>query len=309
MRVGIFGTGGLGGFFGGKLAAAGCDVVFIARGRHLEALQRNGLHVRSINGDFSLKPVTVTRDPDSAGPCDAVLVTVKGWQIPEVAESMGPMVGADTVVVPLLNGVEAPHQLATILGTDHVAGGLAKIIAFVDSPGRVRHVGAEPYIGVGELDNRPSERLERLCTVLRESGIDAEVVPDIHTALWEKFLFVVGWGGVGAVTRSPVGVIRRLPETRALLREAMEEIAALAAAREIAMTEDAVEKALAFLDTLPPEGTTSLQRDIAEGRPSELESWNGAVVRLARESGISAPFHTFVYSSLLPQERVARGLE
>lgn len=309
MRIGIMGAGSLGGFFGGKLAAAGHDVVFIARGEHLEALQRDGLRVASILGDFTVKPVTATNDPAAAGVCDAVLVTVKGWQILEAAAAMRPMLGPNTLVVPLLNGVQAPSQLAAALGAGHVAGGLAKIIAFIDGPGRIRHAGAEPYIAMGELDNRPSERLERLGTALREAGVNAEIVPDIQAALWDKFLFVVGWGGIGAVTRAPVGVLRRLPETRALLRQAMEEIATLAAARQIALAEDAVAKSLAFLDALPPAGTTSLQRDIAAGRPSELESWNGAVVRLAGESGIRAPLHTLVYAILLPQEQVARGLE
>ncbi|WP_428624415.1 ketopantoate reductase family protein, partial [Sedimenticola sp.] len=133
-----------------------------------------------------------------------------------------------------------------------------------------------------------------------------EVVPDIHVALWDKFLFVVGWGGVGAVTRAPVGVLRELPQTQGLLRQSMTEIAVLAKARGVNLPADQVEKSLGFLNTLPPEGTTSMQRDIMEGKPSELESWNGAVVRLAKESGVAVPLHEFVYSSLLPQEHAAR---
>lgn len=309
MRVGIFGTGGLGGFFGAKLAAAGHDVVFIARGAHLEALRRDGLQIASIDGDFTIDPVHATDSPAEAGACDVVLVTVKGWQIADVTAAIGPMLHADTVVVPLLNGVEAPAQLAEALGSERVVGGLAKIVAFIEGPGRIRHQGIEPYIAVGELDQRPSERLELLCEALRNAGITAEVVPDIHAALWEKFLFVVGWGGVGAITRAPVGAIRHFPPTRALLEQSMSEIATVALARQINLPSGAVSKSLAFLDALPPAGTTSMQRDIADGRPSELESWNGAVVRLAREAGVETPLHRFVYASLLPQERAARGQE
>ncbi len=307
MRIGIFGTGGLGGFMGAKLAADGHEVVFIARGKHLEAMRRDGLYVDSIQGDFHLPHVNATDTPSEAGPCDAVIVTVKGWQVTDVAKQLSPMLKKDAVVVPLLNGVEASAQIAAVIGAQHTAGGLAKILAFIDGPGRIKHLGVEPYIGMGELDNRKSPRLEALRDALLKAGVTAEVVPDIHVALWDKFLFVVGWGGVGAVTRAPVGVLRELPQTQALLRQSMTEIAMLGKARGVDLPADRVEKSLGFLSTLPPEGTTSMQRDIMEGKRSELESWNGAVVRLAKETGVAVPLHEFVYSSLLPQEQAARG--
>lgn len=308
MRIAIYGTGGLGGYFGGRLAVSGEDVVFIARGAHLQALRDRGLHVESIHGDFTVRPVSVTDDPRTVGPCDVVLVTVKGWQLPQILASLAALIGPHTVVVPLLNGVEAPSQLAESIGEAHTAAGVAKIISFVDGPGRIRHVGADPQIAVGELDNRPSERLQRLCAALLRAGVNAEVAADIHTALWEKFLFVAGWGGVGAVTRAAVGVVRKLPETRRMLVGAKQEIHDLARAFGIALAADTVERSMAFLDSLVPEGTTSLQRDIVAGRPSELESWNGAVVRLAAPRGVTVPVNEFIYASLLPQERAARAV-
>ncbi|ROR32746.1 2-dehydropantoate 2-reductase [Inmirania thermothiophila] len=307
MRIGIYGTGGLGGLIGARLALAGEDVVFIARGEHLRALRAQGLRLEGASGEHVIRPVAATDDPAEAGVCDVVLVTTKTWQVPEAARAMGPMLGPRTVVVPLVNGVEAPDQLAEVLGRERVAGGLARVIALRAGPGVIRHVGMEPACAVGELDHRRTERMERLRAALERAGIRTEIPDDIHAALWAKFLFVVGWGAVGAVTRAPVGVLRALPETRALLAQAMAEIEAVARARRIALPEDITPRTLAALDTLPPEGTASLQRDIAEGRPSELEAWSGAVVRLGAEVGVPTPVHGFIHTALLPAERRARG--
>ncbi len=307
MRIAVFGAGGAGGYFGGRLAQAGEDVVFIARGEHLQALRTHGLRVDSVKGDFVLQSVQATDDPAQVGVVDVVLLGVKAWQVPEAAQAMRPLVGPETFVVPLQNGVEAPAQLAAVLGAQHVLGGLAKIISFKVGPGHIDHAGAEPYMAFGELDNRPSERAERLRLGFERAGVTVEIPPDIQAALWDKFLFVVSLGGVGAVTRAPFGVLRSVPETRQMLEQAMHEIFAVAQARNIALPEDAIHKTIAFVDTLPPSGTTSLQRDIVEGRPSELASWNGAVVRLGQEVGVATPLHTFIYHSLLPLELRARG--
>jgi len=196
MRFAIFGVGAIGGYFGGRLAQAGEEVAFIARGEHLEALRTKGLRVDSINGDFVLPAVTATDDPSRIGAVDVVLVGVKTWQVPAAAESMRPLLGEDTLVLPLQNGVEAPAQLAKLLGREHVCGGLAKIISYIAGPGHIRHTGADPYIALGELDNQPSDRLERLRRALQRSGVSAEIPPDITAALWAKFLFVASWGGV-----------------------------------------------------------------------------------------------------------------
>jgi 2-dehydropantoate 2-reductase len=306
MRIAIFGTGAVGGYFGGRLAQAGEDVVFIARGEQLRVLRERGLRVDSLKGDFTVRPVQVTNDLAQVGTVDAVLVGVKAWQVPEAADAMRPLVGPETFVVPLQNGVEAPDQLAAVLGTGHVLGGLCRIVSFVVEPGHVRHAGLEPYVACGELDNRPSERAGQLCGAFAHAGVTAEVPPDIRVAMWEKFLFIASFSGVGAVTRAPAGVLRTLPETRHMLEQAMHEVLAVAHARGVALPEPSIPRTMALIDGLPPEGTASMQRDVMAGRPSELESQNGAVVRLGQEVGVATPLHAFIYHSLTPMELQAR---
>jgi 2-dehydropantoate 2-reductase len=307
MRIAVFGTGAVGGYFGGRLAQAGEDVVFIARGEQLRALRDRGLRVDSIKGDFTLRPVQATDDPAEVGVVDAVLLGVKAWQVTEAAHACRPLVGPETFVLPLQNGVEAPSQLAAVLGAEHVLGGLCRIISFVEEPGHVRHAGWEPYVALGELDNRTSERTGRLRAAFARAGVAAEIPPDIQVAMWEKFLFIASFSGVGAVTRAPAGVLRSLPETRRMLEQAMREILAVARAREIALPEEAIQQTMALVDRLPPEGTASMQRDIMAGRPSELEAQNGAVVRLGQEVRVATPLHAFIYHSLIPLELRARG--
>ncbi len=307
MRIAVFGAGAVGGYFGGRLAQAGEDVVFIARGEHLRAMLMHGLRVDSVKGDFGVKPVQATDDPAHVGIVDVVLLGVKAWQVTEAARAMKPMIGPETFVVPLQNGVEAPSQLAVLLGPKHVLGGLCGTMSWIVGPGHIRSIGEVHFVRFGELDKRPSERTEQLRKVFERAGVMVEVPSDIHVALWEKFLFVVSFGGVGAVTRAPIGVIRTLPETRRLLEQCMREIFEVARGRQIALSDGTVEKAMMFLDSLAPSGTTSLQRDIADGKPSELDAWNGAVVRLGQEVGITPSLHTFIYNSLLPLELRARG--
>jgi 2-dehydropantoate 2-reductase len=307
MRIAVFGTGAVGGYFGGRLAQAGEEVVFIARGKQLQALRDQGLRVDSLRGDFVLPSVQATDDPVQVGVVDVVIVGVKAWQVPEAARACRPLIGPDTFVVPLQNGVEAPDQLAAVLGAEHVLGGLCRIVSFVVAPGHVRHAGMEPYVALGELDNRSSKRAERLRAAFERAGVTAEIPPDIRVALWQKFLFIASFSGVGAVTRAPAGVLRARPETRRMLQQAMQEVLAVAAAREMALPEGTIGQTMALVDKLPPGGTASMQRDIMEGRPSELESQNGAVVRLGREVEVTTPLHAFIYHSLLPMELQARG--
>ena len=308
MRIAVFGTGGVGGYFGGRLAQAGEDVVFIARGEHLQALHTHGLKVDSIKGDFVIHPVQATDDPAEVGVVDVVLVGVKAWQVPEAAQAIRPLIGAETLVVPLQNGIEAPTQLAEVLGAKHVIGGLCGIISFIAEPGHIRHVGADPFVQFGELDNRSSERVEKLRqSFTRTAGVTVEIPSDIHVALWRKFLFIVSVSGMGAVTRAPIGVLRSLPQTRQMLQQVMQEVFEVAQAYSIALAQDIVSKTLTFMDGFPPSATASMQRDILEGRPSELEAQNGAVVRLGQAVGVATPLNAFIYHSLLPLELKARG--
>jgi 2-dehydropantoate 2-reductase len=308
MRIAVFGSGSVGGYFGARLARAGLDVAFVARGEHMRAMRDHGLRIESPLGDFTVHPVLATDDPAQVGPVDAVLVGVKAWQVAEAAEAMRPLVGADTCVVPLQNGVEAPDQLAAVLGPGPVMGGLCRVMSMVVAPGHIRHAGWEPAVFFGEMDRRPSERAERLRRAFELAGLSAQIARDIRVAMWEKFMMLAPWSGVGAVTRAPIGVIRSLPQTRAMLEEAISEVAALAPGRGIALPQDAAGMAMRFLDAVPPEGTASMQRDIQAGRPSELEAQSGAVVRLGRETGVSTPVHEFIYNCLLPMEMRARGL-
>jgi 2-dehydropantoate 2-reductase len=307
VRIAIFGTGGAGGYFGARLARAGEDVTFIARGEHLEAIRSHGLTVATPRGEIVIQPARATDEPAEVGVMDAVLVGVKSWQVLEAAHAMRPLMGPATFAVPLQNGVEAALQLSSVLGADHVLGGLCGTLSWLTGPGRIRSIGEVHFVKFGELDNRASERAERLRASFERAGVSVEVPSDIHQALWEKFLFVVSLGGVGAVARAPAGVIRTVPGTRRMLTRCMQEILVVARARRVPLADTVVADKLAFVDSLAPEGTTSLQRDIAEGKPSELEAWNGAVVRLGREAGVSTPLHEFIYESLLPQELRARG--
>jgi 2-dehydropantoate 2-reductase len=306
VRIAVFGTGGAGGYFGAQLARAGEDVTFIARGEHLRAIREHGLILETPKGEICVRSAA-TDDPAEAGPADAVLVGVKTWQVLDAARAIRPLIAPGTFVVPLQNGVEAAAQLASVLGAENVVGGLCGTLSWRIGPGRIRSIGEVNFAKIGELDNRPSERVERLRAAFSHAGVNVEVPADIGKALWAKFLFVVSLGGVGAVTRAPVSVVRSLPETRRMLTRAMEEILAVARARGVALPDAVVASTLAFVDSLSPDGTTSLQRDIAEGKPSELEAWNGAVVRLGREAGVPTPVHEFLYESLLPQELRARG--
>lgn len=307
MRIAVVGPGGVGGYFGGRLAEAGEEVVFLARGRTLEALRSRGLRVDSIRGSFHLPSVAATDDPAEIGPVDAVLLCVKAWQVAGVAPALAPMLGSDTVVVPLENGVEAFDELAAQLGASHVARGLCRIISRVVEPGHIAHEGAVPHVAFGERNGRPSSRLETLRDAFARAGVAVDIPANIDAAVWEKFLFIASIGGIGAVTRSPIGAIRETSATRELLEAAMREVLTLARARGVRLDEGVISKTLSFVDSLPASGTASMQRDIMEGRPSELESQNGAVVRLGREANLATPVHGFLYAALLPLELRARG--
>lgn len=306
MRIAIFGTGGVGGYFGGRLAKAGEDVTFIARGEHLRVIQKKGLKVDSLNGGFVIDPAKATDDVNEVGEADLVIVGVKAWQVPEAAGAMKPMVGPKTTVLPLQNGVDAVGQLIAELGPDRVIGGLCKIVSFVVGPGHIRHAGFAPSVVIGESDNRLSDRVVAIGNVFNDAGIETTIAADIEAALWMKFLFIASFSGVGAIANVPAGVLRTDPELRARMVHAMEEIFALARARGITLPPDAIETVMAGVNALPEDATSSMQRDIAAGKPSELESQNGAVVRMARESGVEVPTHELIYAKLKPLEERAR---
>jgi len=307
MRIAIFGAGSVGGYFGGRLSQAGEDVVFIARGEHLNTMLNQGLRVDSINGDFVVQPVQATDDPSKIGKVDMVLVGVKAWQVSEAAEAMRPLIGPETFVLPLQNGLEAPAQLSEILGDQHVLGGLCGLFSYVMGPGHIVHAGYDPFVKFGELDNHRSQRVELLLDTFKRAEVNAEIPPDIQVAMWMKFMFVTVLSGIGAVTRAPVGIWRSLPETRLMAELSLQEIIAVATARAISLPEEALQTIMTMYDGFDPQQTASLQRDVMEGRPSELEAQIGAVVRFGQKADMATPQHTFIYRSLLPMELRARG--
>jgi len=308
MKIAVIGAGAVGGYFGGRLAMSGNDVVFLVRGKTFEALRAGSLRIKSIKGDFEVK-VRATDNPAEVGAVDAVLVGVKAWQVPEAAVSIERMPGRESVVVPLQNGMDAPAQLAAVLGSGRVTGGLCRIAAKAIGPGEIDHFSANPSVAFGELESLANrERLEQLRDAFAAADVRCDILPDIAAAMWEKFLFITPWGSLGAVTRLPVGALRVMPESRARLVQALEEVARIARAEGSDLGVDSVSKTLAILDGLPLGTTSSMQRDIMAGRPSELEAQTGAVVRFGRKTGVPTPVHDSIYAELLPLEQRARGL-
>ena len=306
MKIAVFGAGAIGTFFGGRLAQAGHEVSFIARGRTLAALRARGLRIDSPKGDVVIESVRATQDPSEIGPVDLVLITVKTWQVPEVAKAAVPLVGDDTAVLPLQNGVEAADQLASILGARHVLNGMTKVIVRSVDHGHIADIGFDPLIALGELDGSRTDRLTAIQSTLQAGDIAVDLPADIQVSVWEKFLFIAAASGVGAITRAPIGITRSLPETRSLLEQVMTEIYKVGRAKGVALSSAVVDQTMLFVDSLPEESTASMQRDIMEGKPSELESQNGAVVRLGIELAVQVPLNRVIYHALLPMELHAR---
>ncbi len=308
MRIAVYGSGGVGAYFGGRLAQIGQDVTFIARNENLAVLRSQGLRVGSIAGDFSIEKIQVTNNPAELGVVDYVLCCVKAWQVPAAARAIRPMVGPDTLVVPLQNGVEAPDQLSTILDAENILGGLCAIVAFQASPGHIKHSGANPLIRFGHLDNHPDPRVNALSEIFNHcSGVKSSIPADVQVAMWQKFMLITPWSGLGAVSRAPIGILLEQEETRDLLTQAIEEIYQLGRAREVNLPPNCVSKTIATLEGIPRNTTTSMQRDIVRGQPSELDAQNGAVVRLAHELDLDTPVNRFFLTSLRSLELRARG--
>lgn len=307
MRIAVLGAGGIGGYFGGRLAASGHDVTFLARGAHLEAIREHGLVVTSVAGDFTVRPAQATDDLAAIGSVDAVLLAVKTWQLAPVLEKLPALLGPDTAVITVQNGVEAPDQVAAAVGRAAVLPGIAKIFAQLDGPGRVVHLGGPASLAFDEWSptpGAPSERVTRLREAVTASGAASPVPDDIWAELWSKMLFVVPFGSLGAALDATIGQLRSKPSSRALLADAMREVESLARARGIRLPAQVVQGTMAFVDDQPADSTTTLQRDLLEGRPSELDAWTGAVVRLAAVSGVDVPLHRLLLEVLTSRHPV-----
>lgn len=308
MRIAVFGAGGVGGYFGGRLAQAGLDVTFVARGEHLHAIKEQGLFVESIAGNFAIQPAKAVANCENAGAIDLVLIATKGWQLGDAIESMRPMVSEKTILLPLLNGVEAVDQLSDAYGKENVLNGLCGIFAKVVAPGRISHFGAQPFIRFGEQDNQQSKRVTEICELLQQGdAMTVKVADDITAAVWKKFILIASTSGVGAVTRASFGAVRKHAETRSLLKAVVDENVAVAKAAGVGFTDELVADVWSFIDSAEEDSDTSMQRDVIAGKRSELDSLVGAVLRLAEKYDVAVPVNQMIYASLLPQEIKAQG--
>jgi len=299
MKIAIFGSGGVGGYFGGKLAASGEDVTFLARGAHLTAMQNDGLHIVSPNGDVRLPKVQATDRPQAIGPVDVVLLTVKLYDVDAAAATLAPLIGPDTVVITLQNGVDAVDMVATHVGDDHVAGGAAYIVVVVDRPGHLRHTAGQSLV-FGERDGRRSDRLVAFEEAGKRAGFGAHASVQVDVDLWIKFVRLSAWSGVTAATRSPMGVIRDHPALFEMMIKATDEAIAAGRARGIAFPADIVESTLAMIPNFPSSSKSSMLEDLERGRRLELPWLSGAVVRIGREVGVPTPIHQFITTILTP---------
>ena len=299
MKIVVFGSGGVGGYFGGRLAAAGAAVSFVARGSHLAAMRQNGLRIESPKGDLTLPSVNATDDPRAIGPVDAVLLTVKMYDVDEAAATLPPLIGPNTVVVTLQNGVEAVDMVAGHVGRDHVAGGVAYVAAVIDRPGVIRHTALDSLI-FGELDGARSPRLRALAEWCAKAGFGAQLSDHIVVALWSKFARLSVFSGMTAVTRSPMGVLRSDPALFSMLEDACRETIAVGRAMGVPLPSTVMDEILAMVANLPPQAKSSMLEDLERGRRLELPWLSGAVVRLGREAGVSTPIHQFITTVLGP---------
>ena len=307
MRFAVFGAGGLGAYYGARLVEAGYAVSFIARGLHFEAIRENGLKVISPVGDMHLAKPQVTDQPAEIGEVDVVIIAVKSWHIAEIIPLLEPLLGDATVMLPFLNGVDAPDQLASTFGEERVLGGLSRIFSEIESPGVIRHLNPGAYIECGELNGERSSRVESLVDVFQEAGVESEISYNIRCALWQKLLLVGSWAGLGALSQSSLGVVCDQPELRSLVNQAMDEGIAVGKALGYPLPDNLKEQMWDFYQGVPYDTTASMMRDILAGRPSELDAWNGAIVRFGNQVGVATPVHQFTYDVLLPMERRARG--
>ncbi|HEX7006155.1 MAG TPA: 2-dehydropantoate 2-reductase [Alphaproteobacteria bacterium] len=304
MRIAIMGAGGIGCYVGGRLAAAGQDVTFVARGRHLDALRSRGLTVRSPLGDIVLPQVRATDNPAEVGPVDVVLMGVKLYDLETATRAALPMVGPGTMIVPVQNGVTAHERIAAIAGREAVVGGLVFMSSFVVAPGVAEHKSKVHGVVFGELDGSLSKRVEAFRDVGVAAGYDARASTEILVELWNKFILLCGFSAVSALSRQPVGPVLADPELKAVLYQSMAEVAAVARAKGIGVADDVVDKSIAFCGHFKFDSKASMLEDLEVGKPLELEWLSGTLVRLGAELGVPTPFHSIANAMLKP---LARG--
>jgi 2-dehydropantoate 2-reductase len=299
MRIAVVGTGGVGGYFGGRLAAAGADVSFLARGAHLAAMRSSGLRIVSPKGDVHVPRVTATDNPSEIGAVDVVLFTVKLYDVEPALMLLPPLVGPSTVVLPLQNGVDGVDIVTRAVGRDHAGGGTCYVSAMISEPGVIRHTAMDHLI-FGEVDGSRSARLERLLDACSKTNFQTTLSDNITVDIWTKFTRLSVLSGMTTVTRSPLGVIVNDPDLFAMLKAAVAEAVAVAHAKDVAVRQDMVEDVARAYQALPYGTKASMLVDLENGRRLELPWLSGAVARIGREVGIPTPIHSFITAVLKP---------
>jgi 2-dehydropantoate 2-reductase len=299
VRIAIIGAGGVGGYYGAQLAKAGEDVTFIARGPHLAAIRERGLIVRA-GGREETFTVQASDDPARVGPVDLVIIAVKLWGTAEAARSALPLLGPETAVMSLQNGVDKDAEIAAIVGAPRVLGGVTYIAAQIDAPGIIAIGGMSARLLFGEFDTTRSARVNAFAAAAERAGLDFAVPPDIRRAIWEKFAFLTTMSGATALMRTGVGPIRSQPGSRRIMTGLLEEAAAVAHASGIALPDGYVAERLAAIDTFPPGQMASMARDLLAGNRIEVPWLSGAIVRIGAERGVPTPTHAFVVDALAP---------
>ena len=300
MRIAVNGVGGIGAPYGASLAKAGADVIFVARGAHLAAIRENGLRVEGDRGEIEIRPAQATDDITGIGAVDVVLSCVKLWDVEAVAGHIRAIVGPQTAVIPLQNGVDAAERMIPFLGHEAVMGGTAFVTGAIVAPGVVRQTGTYQRMTFGELDGRISERAERLRDLCEAAGFEGVLSCDIMVPVWEKFLLMVPASGLNALTRLPLGKWREHPELVALYDGALRETVAVGLAEGVRLSPDSIENGMAMMRSMPPYHMTSMGNDLLRGNRLELPWFAGKVVELGRRHGIATPANGFIYAALKP---------
>jgi 2-dehydropantoate 2-reductase len=300
MRIAVMAAGAVGGYFGGRLAQADNDVVFFARGAHLDAIRNNGLKVESVHGNFHLKQVTVTDRPDGVAPADVVLFAVKLWDSEAAAQQLKPLIGPATRVITLQNGIDSVERIEPILGKGHVVAGMAQIASVISAPGVIAHTSKFHLMRFNHSDGRADPTLDAFVAAGKAAGLDVALSEDIDRDLWTKFVYLVGLSSITATTRLPIGAVRNDPDTRAFLESIMREVVTLARKRGAALPEGFEANGLAFIDKAPVTMKASMAHDLERGNRLELDWLAGKVSALGKQLGIPTPANDAVYAVLKP---------
>jgi 2-dehydropantoate 2-reductase len=300
MRIAIIGAGAIGGIYGAALAKAGADVTFVARGAHLAAMKENGLRIEGDRGETRIRPAQATDDIAGIGPVDYALFCVKLWDVESAGAQVRPLLGPQTAVIPLQNGIDGAERLIAILGRDAVMGGTAFVTGSIVTPGVIRQTGTYQEMTFGELDGSISERGERLRALCAAAGFDGVLSPDIMVPVWDKFLLLVPLSGLNALTRLPLGKWREDPDLCAMYEAALRETFSVGLAEGIHLTPDRIDKTLALMRSMPHYHTTSMGNDLLRGNRLELPWFAGKVAELGRRHAIATPANAFIYAALKP---------